>query len=246
MDHQRDGADLSAIQQMLASYGAAAAATDPYWSSVVLLAINDNKADTTTSFADQSSYARTLTAHGNVQYSTASAPTGMTSSALCDGAGDYVSAGASTDLDLPGDFTIDIWINFASIAATQTLIGKWGTSGNYAWIVQWLNTNVIRFYTGISGALGTGYTFAFTPSPGTWYQIRVIRSGSSVSVAVNGTQVGTTITNSNNLTSPGSTAIGINLDGNVQSYNGYFACVRVTKGVARSLTETPTLPLPTS
>ena len=57
---------------------------DPYFANVVLLAGNESGADGTTTFLDQSSYARTLTAVGNAQWDTAQAPTGQTSSILLD------------------------------------------------------------------------------------------------------------------------------------------------------------------
>src|SRR5690348_13363874 len=89
---------------------------DPFFSSVVLLAVNDNKADGTTVFADQSNSAHALTAAGNAQYDTATAPAGMTSTLLVDGTGDWVSSADSADWDFgTGDFVVEGFVKVNAV-----------------------------------------------------------------------------------------------------------------------------------
>ena len=89
---------------------AAAGNTDPYFSSVVLLAHFDgtNGATTTT---DSSSYARTITLNSGAALSTTSPKFG-TASLLTDGADDYGSCAASTDFSFGTgtDFTVEFWL----------------------------------------------------------------------------------------------------------------------------------------
>ena len=99
---------------------------------------------------------------------------------------------------------------------------------------------------------GTSMNFGntFSPSNGTWYHLAITRSGTSVKFFVDGTQVGSTATNSTNINS-GSASIAIGGStgaGDSVDHNGNFAAVRITKGVARytaSFTP-PSLPLPSS
>jgi hypothetical protein len=57
---------------------------------------------------------------------------------------------------------------------------------------------------------------------------------------VNGSQIGTTQTNSANITCTTPLWIGANQDGNIQYLNGYIDELRITKGYARTITATPT------
>lgn len=142
----------------------------------------------------------------------------------------------STAFDLPADLTVEAWVYFTSFNGTgseNTIVGKWGDSAQYAWIIQYLNTGNLRFYPGNSGSLGTAYSAAWSPSASTWYHIAFTRSGSSIKFYVNGIQVGTTGTNSDNLTASTVLSIGRNpATGAPQSMFGYVSNLRIVKGLA--------------
>ena len=147
---------------------------------------------------------------------------------------------------MPADFTVEFWV-YLNSTSDQSFVGKWSRPSGvdqFAWIVQ-LNSSNLRFYSGNSGGIGTGNTFSWSPVTGTWYYIAITRSGSSLRAFINGVQAGSTVTESNNLTSTSSTSIGINLDGNIQPTNGYISSVRVVKGTALYTTTftPPTAPL---
>jgi hypothetical protein len=208
----------------------------------------------TNQFKDNSTnnYALTVNGETSVQRfnpfgtATAYSTSVIGGSGYFDGSGDYLTAANTTALDLPADFTVEFWV-YLNSTSDQSFVGKWSRPSGvdqFAWIVQ-LNSSNLRFFTGNSGAIGTGRTFSWSPVTGTWYYIAITRSGSSLRAFINGIQVGSTVTETNNLSSTSSTSIGINLDGNIQPTNGYISSVRVVKGTALYTTTftPPTAPL---
>ena len=169
-----------------------------------------------------------LTLAGNAKLSTGQAKFGNTSMVF-DGTGDYAFAPHNSIYNLSGDFTVELWA-YISSNNTTSLIGKWAGS-NYAWIVQDLVTS-LRFYTGNSGSIGTGYSFSWSRNLNQWYHIAITRSGTTIRAFQDGVLLGTG-TNSDNLSSSDSLNIGYNKDGSIQHFNGYLDDVRITNGLAR-------------
>ena len=167
---------------------------------------------------------------GNAQISTSVVKYG-TGSMYFDGTGDYLTVPFSPSLNLAGDFTIEFW-TYLNSTSDQTFVAKTGNGSAFAWFVQ-LNSTNLRFYPANNGTTGTPISWAWAPSTGQFYHVAISRSGSSVRAFINGTQIGSTGTNSDNLTSTSGMGIGINLDGNTQALNGYIDDLRITKGVAR-------------
>ena len=222
-------------------------ATNPPFNKVALLLHGDgtNGAQNNT-FLDSSTNNFTITRTGNVAQGTFS-PFSLAEgqwSNYFDGTGDYLTVAQSTALDLTADFTIEFWTYFNAIGSEITFIAKTGSGSQYGWFVQLVSGN-LRVNIGNNGSLGTSKTFAWTPSVGIWYHVAVTRSGSNLKAFINGNQIGTTATETNNGTSTASVGIGINLDGTYQAINGYLSNVRVVKGTAvyTSAFTPPTAPL---
>lgn len=227
---------------------------DPNFASVVLLALNENGADGTTTFDDASNSNHTLTANGNVQWDTAQAPTGLTSSALYDGAGDFQSIADHDDWSLgSGDWTVEGYIRYNGDPGTSLrafmAAGQSHVDGSGAWSFYSFN-NQIEFYytTGGTSATAKRINGAFNPADATWYHVAACRNGANGRVFVDGTQVGTTFNcGADSIFNP-TTATRIGADtGGVSFMNGWLASWRVTKGVARYTANftPPNLPLPT-
>lgn len=212
-----------------------AVVSDPYFSSVVLLAhMNGSGA----SFVDSSSYARTLTAFGN-----STQTTGQKFGSACgsfDGTGDYVTAADSSDFAFgSGDFTIEGWINTSSIAAgNKVVLGQWtsGAGANQSWLVE-RDTATLNFYWSSSGsAQAAGSPKAIgTLTTTTWIHFAVVRSGTSLMCFLNGTQTGTprnigtdSLFDSNRTVDIG----GYSFSGG-SDFEGLLDDIRITKGVAR-------------
>ena len=204
---------------------------DPYWSSVSAL-LHFNGANGSTAFIDEKGHL--FTASGNAQISTAQSVFGGASGAF-DGSGDYVSTPNSDDFNFgTGDFTIELAVRFASLPVNSVV----------SLVSAYLNSTTglsIQYRTdGGSGnrlTFGVGDTsnnFAWSPATGTWYRVAVTRSGTSLRAFIDGTQIGSTITNSSNLNSTAALWIGaLNFSGGVQFLNGWIDEMRITNGVAR-------------
>ena len=221
---------------------------DPNFADVVMLALNENGADTSTTFDDASSLDHAITAAGNFQWDTAQAPTGLTSSGLGDGTGDYLSTASSTDFAMStGDFTIECFLRGAGTG--QYNFSDWRIStASQVRPVLYRSTGaggVFRFFTaGADRIVGTTVVAA-----GTWFHVAISRASGATKLWVQGSQEGSTYTDANDyLSCPCYMGAFAGTGGPLASLNGHMASYRVTKGVAR-YTDTftpPTLPMPTS
>jgi hypothetical protein len=172
---------------------------------------------------------KTAVVYGNAKLDTTIKKFGTASLEL-DGDGDYISYASQPDFEFgTSDFTFEGWFyrqttgvavslfDFRS-AATQT--APWlyiGTGGGLLYVVN--STN--RISTG-SGTVGAG----------TWFHIALSRSGTNTRLFLNGTQVGSTYTDTNNyIQSP--LTIGSRYTGANEFFNGYIDEIRITKDVAR-------------
>lgn len=228
---------------------------DPYFSSVTLLFGNDNAANGTTTFLDQSGTPKTLTRTGGAIYTSTSPPTGMTTSVAFDGAGDGVLSDADANiLNVgTGDFTIDGWINVSNVTANATKIVVINN------IAGGLGLRVGKTYQGDIAGLGLFASAqadldycSFTFSVNTWYYIEVVRSGTTIYFFVDGTQVTTEGTGAGSrnfvaLSGGAKLNIGIQTSG-AEDFAGKIGPLRLTPGVARHTSNytPPAAPLPTN
>ena len=177
---------------------------------------------------------------GNAQISTTQSKFGG-SSMYFDGNGDYLKGSQPSILQdiAGGDFTIEFWVYFDSVAGDRALVSKYGnaaeSAGDLGYVVQWVqSTNVLRLVLGKGSGSGDDlYTWSWTPSTGVWYHVAVTRSGTSGRAFIDGTQIGTTSTLiTNDVVSPNSIQVG-KTHTTAQYMNGYIDDLRITKGVAR-------------
>jgi hypothetical protein len=162
---------------------------------------------------------------GNAQISTTQSKWGG-SSMYFDGTGDSLDFPTSTFFTMgTGDFTIECWyyspVGYATGNAYLFDLGVNGTR------VQ-LASNQLYFIavagSGVTGAAGIG------TGASTWYHLAIARSGSTITVYVNGTSIGN-VTNASNLTD-NDCRIG-QYGGGGNGFNGYIQDFRITKGYAR-------------
>ena len=220
---------------------------DPNFSSVVLLLGNDNAANGTTTFADQSNSAHTLTSSG-AAYSNLTAPAGMSTSINVPGSNSYVKSANSTDWQLgSGNFTIEFWIkipNQTGLFLLNTLV-----SGVDELMMEPNGSNFIQYAATNTSTwdIENGSTpYGSSAYQNTWTHIAFYRVGTQFynsmggSVTNTGTSSGTMLATANPL------AMG-DQAGSGSAFNGNFASLRITKGVARygsSNFTPPSLPLP--
>ena len=173
---------------------------------------------------------KTITVHGNAKLATAVKKFGTASLAL-DGTGDYISLASQPDFAFgTGNFTVEGWF-YRTNAAIATLIDFRPISGTTP--NQQLNlssTGVLRYAVN-SVTVITGSSLTLN----TWVHVAISRDGSSTKLFVNGTQSGSTYTDTNNYSVNYSLTIGATNLG-VTGYAGYIDDIRVSKGVARYTT----------
>jgi hypothetical protein len=141
-----------------------------------------------------------------------------------DGTGDYLTTPSNPALALrTGDFTVEFWM-YPTAAQTGDIIDTRvsGDSAN-SWCVQLDNTN-INFTGPGSNYLSYPYTL------NTWTHVAYTRVSGSVSVYINGTKYGSSVTLTNDFTG---TVYKIGATFNNFYYAGYIQDLRVTRGLAR-------------
>jgi hypothetical protein len=203
---------------------------DPYYNNVsILLHFNGNLTDTSAS-------PKTVTAVGNAA-ATAAAKFGSASLAL-DGNGD----GLSISDGLPRgseDFTVEFWVwknNAWTGESNAKILYEWADNSVFGGVQCYIDST--RF---IVGQYGASALFMHYPASNfvaeTWYHIAVTRSGSLVTLWVNGTQTRTATFSGSFGSTPGIQSIGIGsylgTFGASGSWPGRIDDFRVTRGVSR-------------
>jgi len=159
---------------------------------------------------------------------TANAPAGF--SVAFDGTGDYLSvAGTSTACALPGDFTIEFWLNnavttlygllFSTTASIDTANGLRISTGN--------SNNTFQVASALSGIITSSTAF----SNNSWVHVALVRSGTTLTLYQNGLSVGSA-TNSQSFVSDTFTMGNATGTGSPYALNGYISNLRVLKGTA--------------
>lgn len=156
-----------------------------------------------------------------------------------DGTGDYLSAASNTGYALgTGDYTLEFWI-YATAAFSGTKTFYSNNSGGY--FFQYVTGTGLQ--TGVGGGATTG-TYAVTLYANTWYHIAISRATGSSKCFVNGVQVGTTVTDTNNYAQNGAYVGALYSATNL--FTGYISNLRLLKGTALYTTTPftpPTAPL---
>ena len=198
-------------------------------------------------FVDNSASPLTLTINGtpSVQAFSPFAPTAAYDAAVVggsgyfDGSGDNLTTGSSANLAIgTNDFCIE-WFYYQTNSATSaTPLGQWGGSNN-DWILQYNSSNFIFYYA--SSSIG----FSYTPVPNQWTHGCVCRSGSTMSLYLNGVRVNTK-TDSTSIPNTRGLTVGANPDTSSQDCTGYISNARIVVGSSVYNPSATTLTVPTA
>lgn len=199
--------------------------------------------------------AKTITANGNTQISTAQSKFSG-ASALFDGNGDYLTAPNSSDLNFTENYTIEFWwYQPTNVAAGiyPTFLATGAVGDNKGWeVTSEPTTNKVSFITSANGSSGMS-VLATTASitAAAWHHIAVVRNSSVVSIYVDGTQSGsTTTTTGNSIASTYPLYIGGGVGGlssgnfssssaTVVNLNGYMDEIRISNTARYTANFTP-------
>lgn len=197
--------------------------------SYTKLMLHCNGTNLSTSFPDASTASHTMTAQGAAHVSTAQAKFGTGS--YLGAATAYLTTPASSDFSFgaagSGDFTVDCWIFFIAHLTTAGICGP-SDGSNLGWAF---------YYSAGGGQLridckNTVEGINWSPNDSQWYHLALVRSGSTVTMYVDGTSIGTvgdlSFTDDSQVF-----AVGSNDNTGSNPINGYIDELRTSKGVAR-------------
>ena len=201
-------------------------AGDANYGDVVLLLHGDS------TFVDTSQTPKTVTSV-NAVISSAQSQFGG-NSMYFDGTSDYLSVPTSTDFSFgSGDFTVEFWIYFNSVAAGQRVIGVDINTNGMSWCMYTNASGTLNYFlstTGTSWNLASAVLMG-SVATGSWYHVALCRSGGVFRPYINGVMGTTTASASALYASTYPLLIGAVAS---SSYvNGYIDDLRITKGVAR-------------
>jgi hypothetical protein len=163
----------------------------------------------------------------NATQSTSQKKFGTASLAL-DGSLDHIELQNSQDWTFgTGDFTIDAWVWFSVDTGTQCLIST--TTGTF-YVQQGPISSGGYLYVYLNGSAKIQQASSFATS--TWHHIAVTRLGTDLRLFFNGTQLGSTVTDSTDISTPGVLGIGRNVYVSGNDFNGYIDELRIVKGTA--------------
>jgi hypothetical protein len=165
---------------------------------------------------------------GNAQISTSVKKYG-TGSIAFDGSGDWLNAISSPNYGYgSGDFTIEFWAYPTSSSGVQVFLDQRTGSSTSAVPTIYTSSGTIYYYVSGSNRI-TGSSLSLNQ----WSHIAICRSGTSTKLFINGTQSGSTYTDTTTyLNAP--VRIGDGNDGaGPYPYSGYIDDLRITKGYAR-------------
>ena len=150
--------------------------------------------------------------------------------------GDWIELPSSADFGYgTGDFTIEFFVYFKTIGVVYTVWDQRTSSQDFntASILIFVETDgTIRFDTLSSAGSSTG-RIEGSVSAGQWYHFALCRSGTSTKMFLNGTQAGSTFSDSTDYVTPASSwSIGGSEEQNQYSSDAYISNVRVVKGTA--------------
>jgi hypothetical protein len=213
---------------------AAAAATDAFFEYVTLLLNTSatNGAQNNT-FLDSSTNNFSITRNGDTTQGSFNPymPSGYWSGYF-DGTGDYLTLGGQSEFAFgTGDFTVEFWYYLNDTGTQQIVYDSRpnGVNGAYLTVYK-TSANVFAVYVSSANTI----TGSVIIAANTWYHIAVSRSGTSTKLFVNGTQDGSTYTDSTNYLN-GTSRPTIGADGAAiggSAINAYLSNLRVVKGTA--------------
>lgn len=199
--------------------------------SFTKLMLHMDGANTSTTFLDDSAGAKTFTAVGNAQVTTAQSVFGGASLSLAGGGGGNLSYGDSADWDMgTSDFTIDLRARITSLGGHVCFFEMGSYTGDG--LVLQRNTDGNLYYA----QSGTLKSAAWTPSLNTWYHVAIVRQGRYTSIYIDGVLLAThDFSSTQNLNAgTGGMVIGRIVTGGFTNYFvGQMDEFRISSGIAR-------------
>lgn len=185
-----------------------------------------NNSTSTNDAACKGQGSKAITFVGNSKIDTSNYVYGN-SSIRFDGAGDAISTPTNADFNFgTGDFCISLRIRWVSKSGDDNIFGRNVSTPTFYWKYD---NSVPGFKLFIDGALIK--TETFNPNLNQWYRVTMTRVNDKLRFFVDGTEIGTTTTNSTNISSSSTVFIGDD-DISGSPFDGYMDEYIVKKGKA--------------
>lgn len=181
------------LREVTSSDGVTSQISDEYYANVVLL-LNCNGSDGSTTITDSSETPKTIAVQGDAQIDTAQSKYGG-ASLLLDGTGDWIYSNDNASFELgSSDFTIEFWMRLATASGRQGIASK-GASGDYPTFdistdSAGLRSLVVKCTNGSAWSVEIS-TSAYIWSVDTWHHVALTRNGSVFTLWRDGVSVGT-------------------------------------------------------
>lgn len=199
----------------------------------LLLHGNGTNAAQNNTFIDSSANNFSISRTGSIIQGTFS-PYGNIWSNYFDGTDDRLTIADNTALELDNqDFTIECWF-YMSVLDTSTLSnllikGTGGSTLGYGIHINTSGTIAGRVTT--DGVTAIAATSSNTVNTGIWYHVAFTRSGTNLTLWLNGTSVGTNTVSGSVYNGATNLNIGAN-DSGTNTFQGYISNLRIVKGTA--------------
>ena len=209
---------------------------DIYYPSSSLL-MHFSGSNNSTTFTDSGPNSFTITSNNGAKITSSISKFGDTSG-LFDGVDDYLSISGNTVCNFgSSNFTVECWVRLNAMPTSDA----WPTNYSSHFVV--ITAGTPNLGDGIGFIIGQtklivqnndsqiiNATHGMTTN--IWYHIAYVRSGNTLYLFVNGTQIGSTASFSSAVGTGATTYIGCET-GQGAFFNGYMDELRVTKGIAR-------------
>ena len=173
--------------------------------------------------------AKSITANGDAKLSTSVKKWGSASLAL-DGTGDYAFVQSSPDFQFgTGEWCVEAWVYNTATTGSNQIIFDFRTTDPQVIPTIYIDGATNHLHMSRDGliVIDTGVSLSLN----TWTHIAVAKSGTSTKFFKNGTQAGSTYTDTNNYIQ-GPLTIGSRFNF-TNGFNGYIDDVRISKGTGR-------------
>ena len=208
-------------------------------SATSLLTLQTNQPANNSMFLDSSTNAFAVTRAGNTSAGTFT-PYGANWSNYFDGIGDYLTATTgSSQLNLPGDFTVELWFYETSTAASIPRFASGTTGGFGCGINAYDNGGTRKLDWRQVGAAPVTAVTAITTN--VWHHAAFVRSGSAFRMFLDGVLDYYNASYTTTFTSTATYIGSGNTGDNAYSFNGYINNLRVVKGTAVYVTASTTI-----
>lgn len=200
--------------------------TDPYWSSVVLL-LRGEGAEGGTVFVDSSPAGRTISMTSG--YKTTAADYKFGASSIYNAVdGGWMSTTNTSATELTGDFTIEAWMKWKSMVGVDRYIIGWAGLGG----IWWNADGDKKLRMGEDQYAPIEIVGTTTVGLDTWYHVALTRSGTTVTLWLDGASEGSYSSSSTFLANGTGLYIMAAKDSGGFS-KGYLDNLRITKGACR-------------